>query len=167
MIKTLGYRMHPVTKRILLAFFTLWIIYSFGSYAFNASNEIREKHSVEAMLMNAYKTIEYNGQGSSAVGKEIFKGRLKENTTGQYFERDIDIFFYHKFKEKGEVPLPAYLLLSKKDLGVKIPFISDFGGFLSAISILIGIIFLFVCICMVREWKKIYDKNHPNQNNII
>lgn len=160
MIKTLGYTMHTVTKRILLTFFALWVIYSFGSYAFDSSNAIREKHSVDAMLMNAYKTVEYQGQGSSAVGKEIFKGRLKENSTGQYFERDIDIFFYNKFKEKGEKPLPAYLVLSKQDLGEKIPFISDFGGFLCVMSILIGFIFFFICICMHGEWKRVYDNNH-------
>lgn len=76
-----------------------------------------EKRSYDATLVNAYSTYKNCGH-KGRYECEVFKGRFKVKADGKYYEREIDGFFYNNYIEKGKVDMPAYLTLSKNDMGV-------------------------------------------------
>jgi hypothetical protein len=96
-----------------------------------------EKTSYNATLEVAYK---YSGgcnkHGDSCVEK--YKGRFKAED-GQRYDRDIDGFFYHRFVDEGRKEMPAYLTLSKNDMGVDTP---GWIQFLMFCGVLCGMIFV-------------------------
>lgn len=78
-----------------------------------------EKVSHNATLELAYI---YNGScdkhGNRCVEK--YKGRFKADD-GNRYDRDIDGFFYHRFVDEGRKEMPAYITLSKNDMGTASP----------------------------------------------
>lgn len=151
---------HPVTKRLIMSFFLLFVVISFSKTGVDNSRSLFDKYPVDATLLNAYKTIEYYGSGSSTKGIEVFKAKLKIDNYNYYVNRDIDIFFYNKFKENGDKPLAATVEISKIQLGEKPPIIFIISKILYPISILAFIVLSIFTLIMFKDWKKAYDKKN-------
>lgn len=75
-----------------------------------------EKTSQTGTLELAYSSMQSCNKSKSC---EVFTGRF--DVAGKMYDRSIDGFFYHRFVDEGRKPLPAYVTLSKNDMGVKSP----------------------------------------------
>lgn len=103
---------------------------------FQLDKPYTEKKSYDATLVNAYSTYKNCGH-KGRYECEVFKGRFKVAVDGKYYERDIDGFFYNRYIDSGKQDMPAFINLSKNDLGIKTP---NYIIFLMIMGVLGGIV---------------------------
>jgi len=142
----------------------IWALLCFvllGSCAggFHLDKPYTEKKSYDATMVNAYSTYKNCGH-KGRYECEVFKGRFKVKADGKYYEREIDGFFYNNYIEKGKVDMPAYITLSKNDMGVKSPnyiiFMMTMGFFGMMVLVAGGLGLLFGSIeveSAQRDWE--------------
>lgn len=97
-----------------------------------------DKRSYDATMVNAYSTYKNCGH-KGRYECEVFKGRFKVKADGKYYEREIDGFFYNNYIEKGKQDMPAYITLSKNDMGIKSP---GYIVFLLSLGVIFFIVFI-------------------------
>jgi hypothetical protein len=105
-----------------------------------------------------------NKHGDHCVEK--YKGRFMADD-GKRYDRDIDGFFYHSFVDKGRQEMPAYITLSKNDMGIGTP---GWIQFLMFCGVLCGFIFVAGGICLMlgsvdaeyaqKDWEREQERKH-------
>lgn len=122
----------------------LLCVLTFGgcSAGFYFDDPYTDKTSQSGTLELAYSSMQSCNKSKSC---EVFTGRF--NVNGKMYDRSIDGFFYHRFVDEGRKPLPAYITLSKNDMGVESPawvrFLMFLGIPFALIFIVFGLGFLF------------------------
>lgn len=134
---------------------------------FQLDKPYTEKKSYDATMMNAYSTYKNCGH-KGRYECEVFKGRFKVKADGKYYEREIDGFFYNRFVDEGKKEMPAYITLSKSDMGIKSPgyivFLMSMGVLGFIVFIAGGMMLMFGSIdaeSAQRDWE--YRKNRETR----
>ena len=103
-------------------------------------NPNREKHSVDATLIDAYPYSYSTGKYSSAMG---WKGKF-ELVDKRTIDQDIDGFFYKNFVNGGEKPIKSWVSVSNWQLGHPDPKWVDWRDTLFGIAVL-GLLSMILC----------------------
>lgn len=92
------------------------LLFAGCSAGFYFDRPYSEKTSQNGTLQLAYSSMQSCHKSKSC---EVFMGRF--DVAGKMYDRSIDGFFYHRFVDEGRKPIPAYITLSKNDMGEKSP----------------------------------------------
>lgn len=115
-----------------------------------------DKTSQNGTLELAYSSMQACSKNKSC---EVFTGRF--NVDGKMYDRSIDGFFYHRFVDEGRKPLPAYITLSKNDMGVPSPTwiqILMFLGVPFVFIFMVGGLFTLFAECDAQEAQRKWER---------
>jgi hypothetical protein len=140
----------PTHWKVYVSALIIFLIVGFcGRYMYMQSDHLRVKVSRDATLVQAYEYDDRCGH-KGRYNCSAYNGRFLVEPEHVYITKPIDGFFYHRYIDKGKVDMPAYVSVSKMELGAKLPpytalwFFSMSGGFVCAV--LLFFIGGFVCL---------------------
>lgn len=129
-----------------------------GHWHYSKSDALRVKVSRDATLVQAYEYSDRCGH-KGHYECSAYKGRFLVEPEHMYINRDIDGFWYHNYVAKGRVDSPAYVTVSKVDLGAKEPAYTSLWRWMMMMSTMLFFIWFFVMgIACLFEDSEIRDR---------